>query len=226
MTNGKTQLPEFHPQTVLRDWGNGEGFRLSDALTGVCVFGATGSGKTSGPAKHLAYGYLAAGFGGLVLCAKKEERRQWQQWAADCGRTDDLVIVDSTGKWRFNFLEWEASRPEASGGLTINIVSILDEIAGAIARAAGKAEGGGGDNKFWEDALHHMNTNLVDLPIFAGIRLSLPLMRSIVNSAPQSLEHLTDEEWQESSACAAILKEAEKATAKASDDVRSDFEEC
>jgi hypothetical protein len=28
MTNGKTQLPEFHPQTVLRDWGNGEGFRL------------------------------------------------------------------------------------------------------------------------------------------------------------------------------------------------------
>jgi hypothetical protein len=25
MTNGKKQLPEFHPQTVLRDWGNGEG---------------------------------------------------------------------------------------------------------------------------------------------------------------------------------------------------------
>ena len=75
MSYGKKQLPEFHPQTVLRDWGNGEGFRLSDALTGVCVFGATGSGKTSGPAKHLAYGYLAAGFGGLVLCAKKEERR-------------------------------------------------------------------------------------------------------------------------------------------------------
>src|SRR5580704_7555591 len=87
-------LPPYHPQTVLRDWGNGQGFRLADALTGVCVFGATGSGKTSGPAKHLAYGYLAADFGGLVLCAKKEERIQWQKWAADTGRTDDLVIVD------------------------------------------------------------------------------------------------------------------------------------
>jgi hypothetical protein len=220
------ELPEFHPQTVLRDWNNGQAFRLADALTGVCVFGATGSGKTSGPAKHLAYGYLAADFGGLVLCAKKEERRQWQQWAADCNRTDDLVIVDSTGKWRFNFLDWEASRPDASGGLTINIVAILDEIAGAIASSAGKDETGGGANKFWEDALHHMNTNLVDLPVFAGLQVSLPLMRSIVNSAPQDLAQIADTKWQETSVCANILAEAEKATAKASIDVRSDFEEC
>jgi hypothetical protein len=226
MAEGVMALPDFHPQTILRDWGNGQAFHLSDALTGVCVFGATGSGKTSGPAKHLAYGYLANDFGGLVLCAKKEERRQWQKWAADCGRTDDLVIVDSTGKFRFNFLDWEASRPEASGGLTINIVSILDEIAGAIASSAGKDETGGGANKFWEDALHHMNTNLVDLPVFAGLQVSLPLMRSIVNSAPQSLAQIADEKWQESSQCAAILREADKATLKASVDVRSDFEEC
>src|SRR5665213_4593957 len=119
MTSGKTQLPEFHPQTVLRDWGNGEGFRLSDALTGVCVFGATGSGKTSGPAKHLAVAYLAAGFGGLVLCAKKEERQQWQAWAAEAKRTDDLIIINAAGKWRFNLLDWEASRPGEGGGLTI-----------------------------------------------------------------------------------------------------------
>jgi hypothetical protein len=58
--NPPEEWPDFHPQTVLRDWGNGQGFRLAGALTGVCVFGATGSGKASGPAKHLAYGYLAA----------------------------------------------------------------------------------------------------------------------------------------------------------------------
>ena len=218
MLFGKKGLPEFHPQTVLRDWGNGEAFRLSDAQTGVCVFGATGSGKTSGPAKHLAYGYLAAGFGGLVLCAKKEECRQWQQWAADTRRTKDLIIIDGGGQWRFNFLEWEASRPDVGGGLTINIVSILDEIAGAIASSASGAEGGQGDNKFWDDALHHMNTNLVDLPIFAGLRVSLPLMRSIVTTAPQSLAQLEDPAWQESSACAAIIREGDKATQKASAD--------
>ena len=84
-------------------------------------------------------------------------RDRWEEWAAATGRLDDLVIVNSAGKWRFNFLEWEASRPEGGGGLTINIVALLDEIAGAIAHSAGRAEGGGGDNKFWEDALHHMN---------------------------------------------------------------------
>ena len=103
-------LPDFHPSTVLWEWENGEAFHLADALTGV--FGATGSGKTSGPAKHLAYGYLANNFGGLVLCAKKEERIQWERWAAECGRGQDLVIADSTGKFRFNFLEREVIRPE------------------------------------------------------------------------------------------------------------------
>ena len=58
--------------------------------------------------------------------------------------TDDLVIVDASGRnWRFNFLEWEASRPEEGGGLTINIVNLLDEIAVAISGGSGAAEGGG-----------------------------------------------------------------------------------
>jgi hypothetical protein len=225
-TTARAELPEFHPLTVLRDWGEGRAFRLADALTGVAVFGATGSGKTSGTARHLALGYLAAGFGGLVLCAKKEERKQWEQWAAETGRSDDLIIVDRAGAWRFNFLEWEASRSGEGGGLTINIVALLDEIAGAIAGGAGKAEGGGGDNKFFDDALHHMNTNLVDLPIFAGLEVSLPLMRDIVNSAPQSMAQATDEKWRSDSVCAAIIAEADTATRKADPDTRADFEEC
>jgi len=222
----ESQLPEFHPETILRDWGNGSAFRIADAVTGVCVFGATGSGKTSGPAKHLGYGYLAAGFGGLVLSAKKEERPMWQQWAAETGRSGDLVIIDGSGGWHFNPLSWEAERPDAGGGLQINVVSILTEIAGAIQNSSAKSEGGGGDNKFWEDALHHLLTNLVDLPIFAGLEVSLPLMRSIVNSAPQSREQIDDPSWQETSACAAILREADKATEKADASIRTDFEEC
>jgi hypothetical protein len=222
-TSPRPEQQPFHPQTILRDWGNGHAFRLSDALTGVCCFGATGSGKTSGPAKHLAYGYLAAGFGGLVLCAKKEERRQWEQWAAETGRTADLVIIDASGTWRFNFLDWEASRPEEGGGLSINIVNLLDEIATAI---SGASEGGDGNNKFWEDALHHMNTNLVELPLLAGLEVSLPLLRSIVTSAPLSPEQANDPAWKASSACAAIVAEADKTTAKADEQTRADFAEC
>jgi hypothetical protein len=222
MAEGKTGLPEFHPQTVLRDWGDGHAFRLSDAQTGVCVFGATGSGKTSGPAKHLAYGYLAEGFGGLVLCAKKEERRQWENWAAECGRSEDLVIVDKSATWRFNFLDWEASRPEEGGGLTINIVNLLDEIAQAISGGNGDK----GNEKFWEDALRHMMSNLVDLPVLAGIPFTLSMLSSILNSAPQNAQQLADAEWDAKSDCASALRAAEEATRKADPQIRADYAEC
>lgn len=217
---------DFHPLTTIRDWGDGQAFRIADAVTGVVVFGATGSGKTSGPAKHLAMGYLAHNFGGLVLCAKKEERRQWEQWARDTGRERDLVIFDASAVWRFNFLDWEASRSGEGGGLTINIVALLDEIASAIASGAGQGDSNTGDNRFFADALHHLMTNLVDLPIMAGLPVSLPLLRSILNTAPQSLADLKSEAWQREGACAAILKEADTATAKQGGEIRADFEEC
>jgi len=214
------KLPEFHPQTVIRDWGNGDAFRLADALTGVCVFGATGSGKTSGPAKHLAYGYLAAGFGGLVLCAKPSEKQQFVEWATDCGRADDLVIVDASGANRFNFMAWESSRPEAGGGLSLNIVSLIDEISGAI---SGQDEGG--NSKFWHDSLYHMNTNLVDLVLLAGLEVSLPLLRSILTTAAMTPEMVLEPDWQKESICAKTIEEADRATQNDNDHKRATFYE-
>ncbi len=217
--------------TVLQDWSKispGAAFRIEDAKTGVAIFGATGSGKTSGPLKHLASAYLSNDFGGLVLCAKPEERRQWQQWAAENGRLADVRVVDASGGERFNFLDWEANQPSAAGGMTINIVALLDEIAGAIAGNAGAATDSGGDNKFFDDALHHMNTNLVDLQLFAGLPVSLPLMRAIVNTAPQSLREAQSDEWKHGGGeCAAMLARADQRTGDAKDaDQRADFEEC
>ena len=224
-SGGPDDLARFHPLTPLRRWEGGDEFRLADALTGVAVFGATGSGKTSGPAKNLAMGYLAAGFGGLVLCAKVEERAQWQQWARDTRREGDLVIIDGKGDWRFNFLAWEAERSDEGGGLTINIVALLDEIAQAIAGDAGKTEGGG-DSRFFQQALSYLNANLVTLPLLAGLGVSLPVMRSILISAPQSLTEAADEQWQNTSDCAAVLAAADTATRNADEDTRADFEEC
>jgi hypothetical protein len=215
-----TDLPEFHPRTVLRDWGNGDAFRISDALTGVSVFGATGSGKTSGPAKHLAYGYLAADFGGLVLCAKKEERIQWQQWAAETGRSNDLIIFDLSGKWRFNFLDWECKRSGEGAGLTINIVNLIDEIAAAIAT---DVDSKGDSGKFWQDALHHMNMNLVDLALMAKLEISLPLMREIVISAPRRLLDTTDNDWLQNSPCGYAIKEAKNCLAESDKAVAEDY---
>jgi hypothetical protein len=74
--------------------------------------------------------------------------------------------------------------------------------------------------------LHHMNTNLVELPLLAGIQVSLPLLRSIVTTAAVNLEQMNDPDWKANSTCAAIIAEADKATIKADAQTRADFEEC
>jgi hypothetical protein len=220
---GSLSLPEFHPDRMLCDWGDGHGLRLSDALTGVGVFGATGSGKTSGPARHLAHAYLKAGFGALILCAKAEERRQWQGWVRAAGRADDLVIVNAAGDWRLNPLDWEAGRPGAGGGLAINTVALLDELAGAIAGRTGQGDGGG-DAQFFNGALHLTNSHLVNLVLLAGMRMSLSLMRSIMISAPLTLPEAASDAWNRQSVCAAMLRAADEATADKDSDTREDFE--
>ena len=219
------KLPPFHPSTVIREWENGQAFSIGDALTGVAVFGATGSGKTSGTGRHLAMGYLgsAAEMGGIVLCAKISEREQFLEWARDAGREEDVIVFDASGRWRFNFLEWE-SRRGGEGGLTINVVALLEEIITAL--EPHKA-GSGGDNAFWEDALHQLLTQAVELVQLAGYELSLTNMRDIVRSAPLSREQARDVKWQEESACWFFLEKAQSAIAAGNDeDAAADYAEC
>jgi hypothetical protein len=92
-------VPNFDHHKILTDWKASHGFTIADATAGVSVFGATGSGKTSGAGKLLAHAYLKNGFGGLVLCAKPQERQQWEAWAREPGikRSADLIIVDPKG---------------------------------------------------------------------------------------------------------------------------------
>ena len=218
------EWPTFHEMTFIRSWGR-EAFRICDATAGVIILGATGSGKTSGPGRHTAYGYLSAGFGGLILCSKPEERSQWERWARDTGRSDDLVIIDKDGDHRFNFLDWESSRIGSGAGLTLNVVALLDEVAGAISGDVGKADSGG-THQFFKQALHQLFVSLVDLPILAGLEVSLLLLRSILNSAPLTPEQIENQDWQAQSACFAILREADHATLLANADIRASFEEC
>jgi hypothetical protein len=225
-------FPEFDPMTELQDWSSispGLKFRIEDAKTGVAIFGATGSGKSSGPGKHIASAYLAHGFGGLVLCAKPEEAETWRKWGADYGRSGDLCFLDITGKHRFGFLDWEVGQAAFAGGFTMNVVALLDEIVGGIARSAGKSAEGGGDGKFFEDSLHDMNFSIVDLLLFAGLPPSLPLMAATVNTAPLSLEEAQSDRFLNGSTeCAALLRRGDELTSApgADPEARMDFEQC
>jgi hypothetical protein len=81
-------------------------WRIRDALEGTAILGDMGSGKTSGSGKTIARAFLKAGFGGLVLCQKTDECESWIHYATECGRRDQLLIVNPRQPWRFNFLDY------------------------------------------------------------------------------------------------------------------------
>jgi hypothetical protein len=182
-----------------------DAFTLRDACEGVQIFGATGSGKTSGSGAALARSYLSAGFGGLVLVAKPGECAQWQRYAAETGRSADLLVFRPGGEWRFNFLDYELNRPGAGAGLTENIVSLF-----MLALEAGGRSSKQGADPFWTDTLKELLRNAVELVALATGRVSLLDLYELIESAPLSPEQVTDEAWQRESACFACLEAAER----------------
>ena len=224
---GKPEQPAranhpFHPDRPLYPLSPNDAFTIRDACQGVQVFGGTGSGKTSGSGRALALHYLAAQFGGLVLCAKPEERHLWEQLAAITRRTGDLVVVRPGAPHRFNFLDYEASREGKGGGLTVNIVQLLTEIAKAIERE----ERGEGEKPFWRNALRQLMVNCVELALLAGLPLRFDLLGDIVRSGPQNLKQVEDPAWRQQSVCWQCIEEAERRLKDRDEDAQIDFEQC
>src|SRR5436190_12159422 len=82
-------------------------FTIRHAAEGIQIFGASGSGKSSGSGRHLAIALLESGAGGLVLTVKPDEPRAWQHYCAAAGRLNDLVVFSPAHPWRFNFMEYQ-----------------------------------------------------------------------------------------------------------------------
>jgi hypothetical protein len=186
-----------------------DAWRIKDACEGVVIFGATGSGKTSGSGQLLAREYLRAGFGGLVLCAKPDEPALWKRYAAAMGREADLVLFGTDPRWSFNFLEHESRRQGAGASLTENLVNLFTEIASIGAGSAG----GSTSDPFWERAMKSLVRNCVDLLAAAGVPITLHNMFDVVRSAPTSVEIIQSDEWRAGSSCWRHIQAAKKAVA-------------
>lgn len=149
------------------------------AVEGVQIFGGIGSGKTSGSGRMIALKYLAAGFGGLVLTAKPDEKDQWVEYCRLANRANDLVIIEPGGKHCFNFMDFEATASDGSHGITENIVEVLKTVI-----RAGEVEQDNED-AFWENALDMLLFNTIDLCQLAYNKVSIERMFEIVQSIPK-----------------------------------------
>ncbi len=197
--------PDTNPTLLRLSPKDADGFRLNDAFEGVQVFGSTGSGKTSGSGAALAKAYLSAGFGGLVLTNKVSDKADWMKYLQQAGRQDDLIVFSPDSSHRFNFLEYERSRPGRGAGLTENLVNLFMVLLEASEQGDARAA-----EKFFDRAVKRLLRNTLDLLMMAGEPLSMRAINEVVASAPTSPELLDDPGWQRSSLCVRLLEKASR----------------
>jgi hypothetical protein len=193
--------------------GSSHDWTLRDAFEGVQIFGATGSGKTSGSGQALALGFLRSGFGGLVLTAKPTDAEDWagpNGYMRRAGRTDRPIVVGPPARWdeyrkwgievppgghQLDFLDFEFQRLRQVGiNPSFNLVSLF-ETSLEIGR---HQEAAAASEPFWRDTFRQIVQNAIDLAIMADDSVSLSRVKDIVMSAPESQEEARSEEWRNS----------------------------
>lgn len=184
-------------------------FSINDSTLGVQIFGATGSGKTTGSGKFLATSFLRAGYGGLVLTVKTDEREVWEKYCQQTGR--ELLVFSPDSEWKFNFLEYEQKRK--GGGITENIVNLFLSII-EVDSKKGKVQ----TEDFWQNTLKQMLRNAIDLISISEEDLSVYNIYKVISSAPQKpedTEMIEDENgeefltrWMQTSYCNELIEKA------------------
>jgi hypothetical protein len=188
---------------VIYTFNGQEDFTIGNACEGVQIFGGIGSGKTSGSGEALARAFLGAGFGGLVLCAKKDVLDDWQRYAKATGRENNLLVFDSTGDFVFPFLQYEIERKGEGAGYTDNLVRLFTTVYEAIERSVSSE----GSDPYWTRAMQQLLRNSIDLCMIARGTVSVPLIHDIILSAPNSIAEIDTEDWKKKSLCWKLLLE-------------------
>lgn len=190
-----------------------QAWTVRDACQHTQIFGATGSGKTSGSGYQLAKAFLSAGFGGLVLSAKESEPGLWRELAAEFGREDDLIIVDAAGSVPFNFMNYELKRGGSGGGQPGNLADMLVE-AERVSReqAVGTGALGGDNDKYFRDALARLLKHTILVAVLGEGTASIEALQRLIQDSPTSREEAQSETWkQRSSLHAALMAIAQRA---------------
>ena len=201
MTKKRTPKESFDLDRVLYRFNGKEDFTIRQACEGVQIFGGVGTGKTSGSGAALATSYLQAGFGGLVLCAKQTEADQWREYARRTNREKDLIFFDVSGGYCFPFLQYEVDREGAGAGFTENIVRVFTAVYDAIHRTDSSQT----RDQYWVRAMQQLLRNAVDLILFSGESLAIPLIIDVIVDAPYSEEDRDSQRWRDRSRCWDLL---------------------
>ncbi len=161
----------------------------ADSVEGTLITGSTGSGKSSGPGRHIALSMLKSGFGFCVLCAKPDEVRRWERYAEEAGRSNDLVIFNKKSSLKFNFLKYEMDRSGEGAGEILNVINALMNLNEQ--NRIHQSGGGGKEERFWDNSLRRLISRTISLLKIVNEEVSISNMRNLVANCFQEDEPKT-----------------------------------
>lgn len=178
---------------------------IGDCMAGIQVFGATGSGKTSGSLACLARGMMRDGWGMLVLTTRPGEAEQWIRWAQTAGRSQDVLRIEPGGPHHFNFLDYLDRHPDAGARIATNIGDTLM----TLARHAKPKSHGSETSEFFSESASYMVTQTIHLLRAAGEPMTLQNIGAVISSAPNHPVEIESESF-EDRYVAKLLRRAEE----------------
>ena len=183
----KPALPTHPLDRVLFSWAPGEPFTLRHHLNGgTMIIGRVGSGKTSGSGMLLGRSIVALpGSGGLILCAKPEDRAMWTSIFERAGRADDLLAFGPGEQLRFNFLAYVL---EMTKGSTRDVTKLI-QVIGEVIRSA-DVKGGGEASDFFEKEETRLIYNAVEMLKLATGTVNTPDLQAFIAAAPKSMAQM------------------------------------
>lgn len=190
---GWPRLRNTSPLDVeLLHWARGELFSVRDLLSGgVLVIGRAGSGKTSSSGALLGRAIIGhPNSCGLICAAKPEDVTMWQAIFARAGRSEDLLIFNTEGELRFNFLD-EVVR---YGGGTREVTRCLTTIAESLGAGS---PGGNEDGDFWAREQERMLYNAVEVFKLAQVKIAAPELQRFIVTAAVDPAKLNDPQWKD-----------------------------
>jgi hypothetical protein len=172
------------------------------AVEGICITGAPGSGKSANAGKQFAYALLRVpNSGALILTAKAEEPLIWQQYVKDCNREKDLMIFDEKSGHFLDPIAHEFNREGRGAG---DVEGAIDLFSTLVALGKKDAPGQAHD-PFWERGNEQVMRNVIKLLQLAGEPISIVTIDRCIKSLPTAAGEYEEEAWQKESYCAQLI---------------------
>jgi hypothetical protein len=192
MFHKRKHKPEALDQVVMHLTKN-DPVTLSDLLTSFCIYGRSGSGKTSSSGSAILWAVISVlrNSGGLITSAKRTDRDMVVRMFRAAGREDDLRIFSPANDLRCNFIDCEMK----DGAQTRNIVRCIMTIAESL--RGGDTKSSGDDGRFFEREAERCIHHAVEVLRVARGHVDAPSIQKFISTAAYAPAQIASPAWQE-----------------------------